>query len=96
MNGYIAKIYHDHLDTDATHIAAMADISKENAVFPVKRIVITSIDWHAPESANLPERIVIDINDSNRHLLEDSEQICNFLSDEYGYCINSFVAEKEE
>lgn len=60
-----------------------------------KRIIVTHIIWDAPKSAKLPGRVVIDINEDNEYLLEDIEgyadELCNYLSDEYGYCIEGFA-----
>ena len=60
----------------------------------VKQIVVTNIKWDAPKSANLPKRVVIDINKDNEYLLEDIEgyanELCDYLSDEYEYCIEGF------
>lgn len=60
----------------------------------VKQIIVTSIKWDAPKSADLPKRVVIDINKDNEYLLEDidgyADELCDYLSDEYGYCIEGF------
>lgn len=60
----------------------------------VKQIVVTNIKWDAPKSANLPKRVVIDINKDNEYLLEDIEgyadELCDYLSDEYEHCIEGF------
>lgn len=63
----------------------------------VKQIIVADIKWDAPKSAKLPKKIVIDINESNEYLLEDidgyADNLCNYLSDEYEYCIEGFNAE---
>lgn len=63
----------------------------------IKRIVATNIKWDTPKSAGLPKRVVIDINKDNEYLLEDIEgyadELCDYLSDEYGYCIEGFNVE---
>ena len=60
----------------------------------VKQIIVTNIKWDAPSSAELPKNVVIDINEDNKYLLEDikgySDELCNYLSDEYEYCIEGF------
>lgn len=59
-----------------------------------KQIIVTSIKWDAPKSVNLPKRIVIDVNEDNKYLLEDIEyyadNLSDYLSDTYGYCHNGF------
>ena len=63
----------------------------------VKQIIVTNIKWDAPKSAGLPKKVVIDINEDNEYLLEDIErhadELCDFLSDEYEYCIKEFNVE---
>lgn len=65
-----------------------------------KQIVVTSIKWDAPKSAGLPKKVVIDINENNADLLEDidgyADNLCDYLSDEYGYCIEGFCVEVKE
>jgi len=62
-------------------------------------ITITDIDWDAPKSIGLPNEVVIDINISNVHLLEDidgsAENLSDYLSDTYEYCHYGFTAEVE-
>ena len=63
----------------------------------VKQIVVTNIKWDASKSAKLPKRVVIDINEDNEYLLEDidgyADNLCDYLSDEYEYCIEGFNVE---
>jgi hypothetical protein len=63
----------------------------------ITRIVV-SIDWDAPKCADLPSEVTIDINEGNRYLLEDiddaADNLCDWLSNEYGYCINGLTVEK--
>ena len=63
----------------------------------LKQIIVTDIEWDAPEEANLPNRVTININKDNEYLLEDIEDcadnLSDFLSDEYGYCHYGFKAE---
>lgn len=60
----------------------------------VKQIIVTNIKWDAPKSANLPKRIVIDINEDNKYLLEDidgyADELSDYLSDTYEYCHEGF------
>lgn len=60
----------------------------------VKQIIITNIKWDAPKSAGLPKKVIIDINEDNRYLLEDIEgyadNISDYLSDTYEYCHEGF------
>jgi len=60
----------------------------------IKQIIVTKIQWDAPKSAGLPKKVVIDINENNDYLLEDihdyADAVCNYLSDEYGYCLYGF------
>ena len=59
-----------------------------------KQIIATNIRWDAPKSANLPKQVVIDINKDNEYLLDDidgyADELCDYLSDEYEYCIEGF------
>ena len=63
----------------------------------VKQIIVTNIKWEAPKSANFPKRVVININRDNEYLLEDidgyADELCDYLSDEYEYCIEGFNVE---
>ncbi len=67
----------------------------------IKQIVITEIEWDAPNDIALPQKIVIDITEEARHLLADKERyieniteyISNYISDAYGYCHNGFKIE---
>lgn len=60
----------------------------------IKQIIVTNIKWDAPKSANLPKRVVIDINEDNEYLLEDIEDyadnLSDYLSDTYEYCHEGF------
>lgn len=62
-----------------------------------KQIIVTSIEWDAPKSARLPKKVIIDVDEHNAHLLEDidgyADELCDYLSDEYGYCIKGFCVE---
>ena len=57
----------------------------------VKQIIVTNIGWDAPKSAGLPKKVVIDINEDNKYLLENidgyADELCDYLSDKYEYCI---------
>lgn len=69
------------------------DIDMEN----IKQIIVTNIKWDAPKSAGLPKKVVININEDNKYLLEDvdgyADELCDYLSDEYEYCIEGFNTE---
>lgn len=60
----------------------------------IKQIIVTNIKWDAPKSANLPKRVVIDINEENKYLLEDidgyADELSDYLSDTYEYCHEGF------
>lgn len=60
----------------------------------IKQIIVTNIKWDAPKSANLPKRVVIDINEDNKYLLEDidgyADELSDYLSDTYEYCHEGF------
>lgn len=62
----------------------------------IKQIIVTNIKWDAPKSANLPKRVVIDINEDNKYLLEDidgyADNLSDYLSDTYEYCHEGFSA----
>lgn len=68
----------------------------------MKRIIVTDIDWDAPEdvAATLPQEITIDITPENEYLLDDSEQyaenIGDAISDITGWCHYSFCVEVAE
>lgn len=66
----------------------------------MQKIIVTNIEWDAPKSANLPEEVIIDICEENEYLLEDideyADELCDYLSDTYGYCIFGFNVETEE
>jgi hypothetical protein len=63
----------------------------------IKTIIVTNIKWDAPKSVKLPKKVVIDVNEDNEYLLEDIEgyadELCDYLSDEYEYCIEGFNVE---
>ena len=63
----------------------------------VKQIVVTNIKWDAPKSVKLPKRVVIEINKDNEYLRGDidgyADELCDYLSDEYEYCIEGFNVE---
>lgn len=63
----------------------------------VKQIIVTNIGWDAPKSAGLPKKVVIDINEDNKYLLENidgyADELCDYLSDKYEYCIEGFNVE---
>lgn len=65
----------------------------------VKRIVVFNIKWDAPKSANLPKKVVIDINEENEYLLEDiddyADNLSDYLSDTYEYCHEGFEVKCE-
>lgn len=67
---------------------------EENGLETVKQIVATGIKWDASKSSDLPKRVVIDITLNNAYLLDDingyADELCDYLSDEYGYCIEGF------
>lgn len=60
----------------------------------VKQIIVTNIRWDAPKSAQLPKKVIVNINSRNKHLLEDidgyADELCDYLSDKYGYCVEGF------
>ena len=60
----------------------------------IKQIIVTNIKWDAPKSVGLPKKVVIDINEDNRYLLEDIEDyadnLSDYLSDTYEYCHEGF------
>ena len=63
-------------------------------VSAVKQIVVTDIEWDAPKSTNLPEKVVINIDRRNDNLLDDiddyADGVSNYLSDTYGFCHMGF------
>lgn len=73
----------------------MTYLWRGNGMKNTKQIIVTGIKWDAPKSANLPKRVVIDVNEDNEYLLEDIEyyadNLSNYLSDTYEYCHNGFT-----
>lgn len=67
----------------------------------VKKITVSSIEWDATESetAALPQEVVVVIDEDNADLLEDingyADNLCEYLSDEYGYCIKGCCVDVE-
>ena len=63
----------------------------------IRHIIVTNIEWDAPKSANLPEKVCIIINEKTEYLLEDidgyADELCDYLSDVYEYCIKGFACE---
>ena len=63
----------------------------------IVKLLVTDIIWDAKAHADLPGRVVIDINDSNAHLLDDiddaADALSDWLSDEYGYCHKGFCVQ---
>ena len=63
----------------------------------ITQIIVTNIKWDALKSAGLPKTVIIDINEDNKYLLEDidgyADELCDYLSDEYEYCIENFNVE---
>ena len=63
-------------------------------VVAVKQIEVTNIKWDAPKSANLPKKVIINIDEKNEYLLEDldeyAENLSDYLSDTYEYCHAGF------
>ena len=59
-----------------------------------KQIIVSNIQWDAPKSANLPDNVMININDDNADLLEDidgyADNLSDYLSDTYEYCHEGF------
>lgn len=69
-------------------------ILEENEIERVEKIIVTSIQWDAPKSTDLPKQIVIDVNMDNVDLLEDingcADNLSDYLSDTYEYCHEGF------
>lgn len=66
----------------------------------IKKIIVTNIDWDTDgEDVELPDEIIIEIDENNIDLLEDlddyADNLLDYLSDTYGYCIKGFNAETE-
>ena len=65
----------------------------------IKKVIATNIKWDAPKSVKLPKKVVIDINEENEYLLEDiddyADELCDYLSNKYEYCIKGFNVECE-
>lgn len=69
----------------------------------VKKIHVTNISWDTdgadPDKLGLPKEVDIDITDDNIELLDDidgyADNLLDYLSDTYSYCIYGFNAETE-
>ena len=63
----------------------------------MKQIIVKDIKWDAPEDVNLPSKVIIDVTDDNKHLLDDIEYeadaLSDYLSDTYEYCHFGFDVE---
>ena len=64
-----------------------------------KKIVISSIKWDTDGmKVDLPRKVVID--NPSEDLLEDAEMyadaIADYLSDEYGFCVENFKVKVKE
>ena len=60
-----------------------------------KRIVVYNIDWdEGDEWEWLPTELSINITDDTKYLLEDiegyAENLTDYLSSCYGYCVNNY------
>ena len=64
-----------------------------------KRILVTDIQWDAPEdiAADLPQSFEIDITPGKEYLLEDvngcAEEISDYITDQTGWCHTGFATE---
>lgn len=60
-------------------------------------VIVTDIKWDAPHHAELPTEVKIRINEDNAYLLDnwyrEAEEICDWLTNEYGYCLFGFCVE---
>jgi hypothetical protein len=83
-----------NLEAERERIEEVICILEENEIKKVEKITVTSIQWDAPKSADLPKQIVIEINMDNADLLEDIDGYANnlsdYLSDTYDYCHEGF------
>ncbi len=65
----------------------------------VRHIIVTNIKWDAPKSVNLPKKVCIIIDEETEYLLEDidgyADNLCDYLSNAYEYCIEGFNVECE-
>lgn len=64
----------------------------------MSKILVANIDWDTDGyEVDLPEEVVI--KKPTKEMLEDikeggyAEDVCEYLSDEYGYCVVGFTAE---
>ena len=83
-----------NLEAEKERLEEIICILEENGLETVKQIVATGIKWDAPKSVALPKRVVIDITLDNANFLDDingyADEFCNYLSNEYEYCIEGF------
>lgn len=65
----------------------------------ITKIIVTDIEWDAPEDAPLPEEVVIEVTPENAYLLEDidgyADNLSDYLSDTYEYCHAGFAVTVE-
>ncbi|MEG3153484.1 hypothetical protein [Sphingomonas sp. RB1R13] len=58
----------------------------------IMRLRITNIDWDDDgEGVDLPKEIILDVDDEEYS--DDDTIVADALSEEYGYCVNSYHAE---
>ena len=79
---------------EQTKIEEALEILEENGIDAVEQITISNIKWDAPNSADLPKKLVVDITLDNVSLLDDidgyADNVSDYLSDNYGYCVGNF------
>ena len=64
----------------------------------MKKIIVSDIKWDTDgEKVELPKEVHIEINKDNEYLLDDiddyADEVCDYLSDNYGYCIEGFCTD---
>ena len=96
----------DVLDQEINGLEDIIFTMEDNDISSIQSIIVSDIDWDTDGDKEiekkLPKEVLIPITENNFNLIEDwngdkgyAENICDFLSDNYGYCIYSFSVDIE-
>ena len=88
-----------NLEVERERLETVICILEEEELDKVSKIYVTNIKWDAPKSTKLPKSVEIDLTIYNADLLEDingsADNLCDYLSDTYEYCIYGFATDVE-
>lgn len=93
----------DVLDQEINGLEDIIFTMEDNDISSIQGIIVSDINWDTDGNKEikkkLPKEVLIPITENNFNLIEDwngcAENICDFLSDNYGYCIYSFSVDIE-